>query len=104
MWFIQQGVRSILKVRHTLDCIAADTISTYIHIFMHNTGNKIAICQLQNAKSNFPKFCKVYTRQKSKNKSGTFIYTFTLILNSKIVFKKLFWLKLSILKKCTTCS
>ena len=43
---------------------------------MYNTGNKIVVCQLQNAKSNFPKFCKVYARQKSKNKPGTFIYTF----------------------------
>ena len=41
------------------------------HIFMCNTK-----CQLQNAKSNFPKFCKVYARQKSKNNSDTFTYTF----------------------------
>ena len=65
-----------LKVRQRLACIAEDTISTYIHIFMCNTGNKIIICQLQNAKSNFPKFCKVYARQKSKNNSDTFTYTF----------------------------
>ena len=55
-----------LKVRHRLYCIAEDTIWTYIHIFMCNTGNKIVICQLQNAKSNFPKFCKVYARQNQK--------------------------------------
>ena len=44
---------------------------------MYNTGNKIMICQLQNTKSNFPTFCKVYTRQKTKYKSGIFIYTFS---------------------------
>ena len=69
---------------------------------MYNTGNKILICQLQNAKSNFPKFFKVYARQKSQNKPGTLfmhlVETFALILNSKIVFKKLLWLKLLILK------
>ena len=40
---------------------------------------------------------------KSKNKSDTFIYTFlvetiALILHSKVVFKKLVWLKLVTLK------
>ena len=78
------------------------TIWTYIYIFIYNTGNEIVICQLQNAKSNFPKLCKFYTRQKTKCKSGIFIQyihlaeTFALIFDSKIVFKKLFWLKLSI--------
>ena len=43
------------------------------------------------------------TAKPKKSNSGTFIYiylveTFASILNSKIVFKKLFWLKLSILK------
>ena len=67
-----------LKVRHTLDCVAEDlTIRTYIYIFMYNTENKIVICQLQNAKSDFPKFCEVYGRQKTKYKSGTFIYVFS---------------------------
>ena len=32
------------------------------------------------------------------------VETFALILNSKIVFKKLLWLKLSLLKKCTACT
>ena len=85
-----------LKVRHTIDCIAADT--NYLIICLHicvYTGKKIVICQLQNAKSNFPKFFKVYARQNIKCKSGTFIYIHlvensALILNSKIVFKKLF--------------
>ena len=44
---------------------------------MDNTGNKIVICQLQNAISKFPVFCKFYARQKSKNKSGTFVYKFS---------------------------
>ena len=69
---------------------------------MYNTGIKVMIYQLQNAKSSFPKFCKVHAPQKTKYKSGIFIYTFietfALILSSKIVFKKFFSLKLSILK------
>ena len=32
---------------------------------------------IKNAMSNFPKFCKVCAQQKSKNKSGTFIYKFS---------------------------
>ena len=90
-----------LKVRQRLACIAEDTISTYIHIFMCNTGNKIIICQLQNAKSNFPKFCKVYAQNQKTNLIHLHIHlveTIALILLSKVVFKKLFWLKLSILK------
>ena len=59
-------------------------------------------CQLQNAKSNVPKFCKVYARQNQKtNLIYLYIHlvkTFPLIFHSKIVFRKLFWLKLSILK------
>ena len=68
---------------------------------MCNTGKKFVICQLQNAKSNFSKFCKVYARQ-NQNKSDTFEYTFSrnhyFNLLSKVVFKKLFWLKLFLLK------
>ena len=33
---------------------------------MYNTENKLVICQLQNAKSNFSRFCKVYARQNQK--------------------------------------
>ena len=90
-----------LKVRQRLACIAEDTIWTYIHIFMCNTGNKIVICQLQNAKSNFPKFCKVYAQNQKTNLIHLHIHlveTIALILLSKVVFKKLFWLKLFILK------
>ena len=69
---------------------------------MCNAGNQIMICQLQNAKSNFPKFCKVYARQNQKtNLIHLHIYlaeTIALILYSKVVSKKLFWLKLFILK------
>ena len=43
---------------------------------MNNTGNKIMIYQLQNAKSNFIKFCKVYALQKTKYKSGIFLYSY----------------------------
>ena len=69
---------------------------------MCNKGNKVMICQQQNAKSNFPKFCKVYARQNQKtNLIHLHIYlgeTIALILHSKVVFKELFWLKLFILK------
>ena len=67
------------KVQHTLDCIATDTNYLNIfYIFMDNTGNKIVINQLSNAKSNFPKYCKIYARQKTNYKSGTFmIYAFS---------------------------
>ena len=69
---------------------------------MCNAGHQIMICQLQNAKSNFPKFCKVYARQNQKtNLIHLHIYlaeTIALILYSKVVSKKLFWLKLFILK------
>ena len=61
---------------------------------MCNTGNKIMICQLQNAKSNFPKFCKVYARQNQKaNPIQLHIHlvgNIALILHAKVVFKKLF--------------
>ena len=60
---------------------------------MYNTGNKLVLFQLQNAKANFPKFCKVYAQQNQKT---------NLIIHSKIVFKKISRLKLSLLKKYTT--
>ena len=55
------------------------------------------------AKSKFPKLCKVCVRQNPKKATLVHLYiylveTFASILNSKIIFKKLFWLKLSILK------
>ena len=61
--------------------------------------------QLQNGKSNSAKFM----HGKINKKSDTFIYihlveTFALTLHSKIVYKKVFWLKLSILKQYTTCT
>ena len=68
---------------------------------MYNTGNKIVMCQLQNAKSNFSKFRKVYAWQNQTNLMHLYIHlveTFPLILHSKVAFKKLFCLKLSILK------
>ena len=63
---------------------------------MYNTEHKLVKRQLQNAKSNFPKFCKVYARQNQKT-SLTYLYiqlveTFALILHLKIVFKNLFFL------------
>ena len=69
---------------------------------MCNKGNKIVISQLQNAKSNFPKFCKVYARQNQKTNlihlHIHLVETIALILHSKVVFKELFWLKLFIRK------
>ena len=69
---------------------------------MCNTGNKIVICQLKNAKSNFSKFYKVYARQNQKTNlihlHIHLVETIALILLSKVVFKKFFWLKLSMLK------
>ena len=44
---------------------------------MYNARNKMVICQLQKAKSNLPKFWKVYEWQKTKNKSSTLIYKFS---------------------------
>ena len=71
-------VSNPLTLSQTLDCIAADTnYMKYVHIFMCNAGNKIVTWQLQNAMSNFRNFCKVCAQQKSKNKSGTFIYKFS---------------------------
>ena len=71
---------------------------------MCNTENKIVICQLQDAKSNFSKLCKVYARKNQKKKKNLIhlhiylVETIALILLLKVVFKKLFWLKLLILK------
>ena len=59
------------------------------------------LCQLQNAKSNFPKFCKVYAQNQKTNLIHLHIHlveTIALILHSKVVFKKLVWLKLVTLK------
>ena len=60
------------------------------------------ICQLQNAKSNFSKFCKVYAQQNQKTNlihlHINLVETIALILLSKVVFKMLFWLKLFMLK------
>ena len=42
---------------------------------MCNTGDKIVICQLQNAKSNFPKLLQSFCTAKLKNKSDKFTYT-----------------------------
>ena len=54
------------------------------------------------------KFLQSLRTAKSKNKSDTLyihlVETFALILHSKIVFKKLFWLKSSVLKKDTACT
>ena len=63
--------------------------------------NGWALCQLQNAKSNFPKFCKVYAQNRKTNliRSHTHsVETIALIPHSKVVFKKLAWLKLVTLK------
>ena len=70
---------------------------------MCNTGNEIVICQLQNAESSFPKLCKAYARQNQKKTNLIHLHinlveTIASIFHSKVVFKKLFWLKLFILK------
>ena len=74
---------------------------------MCNTGNKIVICQLQNAKSNFPRFCKVYGRQNQKRNlihlHICLVETIALIFHSKVVFKK-FFLKVIYTKKYTKCT
>ena len=93
-----------LTLLQTLACIAAETnYITYIHIFMHYTGNKIVICQLQNALSNFLKFCNVCARQKSKNESSIFIYKFSrnlcFISKFKNCFQVLFIAKVIVTKK-----
>ena len=75
---------------------------------MCNTGNKIVICQLQNAKSNFPKFHKRLCTAKSKNKSGTFTYKFcgNHCFNSsfKSHFEEAFLAKVIYTKKYITCT
>ena len=93
-----------LTLLQTLACIAAEiNYITYIHIFMHYTENKIVICQLQNALSNFLKFCKVCARQKSKNESSIFIYKFgrNFCFSSKFknCFQVLFIAKVNVTKK-----
>ena len=72
---------------------------------MCNTGNKIVICQLQNAKSNFPKFCKVYAQNQKTNLIHLHIHlveTIALILLSQVLFKKLFLVKVIYTKKYAT--
>ena len=75
---------------------------------MCNTGNEMVICQLQNAKSNFPKLCKVYARQNKKKKSDTFTYIFSRnhCFNSsfKSRFQEAFLVKVIYTKKYTTCT
>ena len=64
--------------------------------------NEIVVSQLQNAKSSFPKLCKIYARQNLKTNllhlHINLVETIALIFLSKAVFKKLFWLKLFVLK------
>ena len=71
---------------------------------MCNTG--IVICQLQNAKSNFLKFCKVYARQNQKTNlihlHIHLVETIALILLSQVLFKKLFLVKVIYTKKYAT--
>ena len=59
------------------------------------------LCQLQNAKLNFPKFCKVYAQNQKTNLIHLHIHlleTIALILHSKVIFKKLVKLKLVTIK------
>ena len=59
------------------------------------------LCQLQNAKPNFSKFCKVYAQNQKTNLIHLHIHlveTIALILHPKVVFKKLVYSKLVTLK------
>ena len=83
-WFIKQGVRPIECSTHVrLYCCRFELfelIFTYLCIIQEK---KIVMCQLQNAKSNFPNFCKFYARQKSKKKNLVHLAEASaLILNS----------------------
>ena len=70
---------------------------------MYNTGNKVVICQLQNANPNFQSSAKFMSDNKQNinlvHLCMHLVETFPLVLNSKIIFKKLSCLKLSTLKK-----
>ena len=81
---MQQGVTPIQSWTHVrLLQILFEHIFTYL-------CNKLVMRQLQNAKLNFPKFCKIYAWQNQKtNLIYLYIHlveTFALILHSKIVF------------------
>ena len=75
---------------------------------MCNTGNEIVICQLQNGKSNFPMFCKAYSRQNSKinlihlhygiSRNHCFNFSF------KSRFQEAFLVKVIYTKKYTVCT
>ena len=55
------------------------------------------LCQLQNEKPNFPKFCKLYKQNQKTNLIHLHIHlveTIALISDSKVIFKKLLCLKL----------
>ena len=55
------------------------------------------LCQLQNEKPNFPKFCKLYAQNQKTNLIHLHIHlveTIALIPHSKVVCKKLLYLKL----------
>ena len=59
---------------------------------MYNTGNKFVICQLQNPKSNFPKFFKAYAREKT---NIIYLYTHYLCFSTsfKVCFQEAFLVK-----------
>ena len=63
--------------------------------------NGWTLCELQNAKSNFQKLCKVYAQSQKINLIHLpmhVVETIALIVHSKVVYKKLVWLKLVTLK------
>ena len=84
-----------LKVRHTLDWIAADTNNSniysdiYVKYRKRNCDMPTTKCKLK-----FSKILQGICIAKSKNKFDTFIYTFSrifvLFFHSKVVFKKHF--------------
>ena len=84
-----------LKVRRTLYCVAANNnhLNTYSHI--HVKQNLQSSSNFMHGKNQKTNLVHLYIH---------LVETFASILSSKIVFKKFFWLKLSILEKETTCT
>ena len=99
-------VSDLLKVRHTLDCIAADTdfLNIYLHIYVLCINSDMLTAKWKIEFTKVLQSLCTYAPQKNQNINFAHLCThlvenFASILNLKIVFNKLFLLKLSILKK-----
>ena len=95
-----------LKVRHTLDFIAADTdyLNIYLHIYVLCINSDMPTAKWKIEFTKVLQSLCTYAPQKNQNINFAHLCThlvenFASILNLKIVFNKLFLLKLSILKK-----